>query len=94
MKRSALKRKVSRTKQQEDIKKYKKQRNLVFKLNSATKLQDFNNLETSKNSKPFWDKCRPYFSNKHAHGNSKLILIEKEETITNTNCLERNFVNR
>ena len=33
MKRSALKRKASRTKQQEDIIKYKKQRNLVVKLN-------------------------------------------------------------
>ena len=38
MKRSALKRKVSRTKQQEDISKYKKQQSLVFKLNRETKL--------------------------------------------------------
>ena len=53
MKRSALKRKASRTKQQEDIAKYKKQRNFVVKLNKETKLQYFNNLDTSKNSKPF-----------------------------------------
>ena len=33
MKRSALKRKATRTKQREDITKYKKQRNLVVKLN-------------------------------------------------------------
>ena len=83
MKRSAFKQKASRTKQQEDITKYKKQRNLVVKLNRETKLQYFNSLET-KASKPFWDKCRPYFSNKHAHGDSKIILIEKEvTTITN-----------
>ena len=85
MKRSALKRKASRTKQREDITKYKKQRNLVVRLNRETKLHYFNNLETSKNSKPFWDKCRPYFSKKHAHGDSKIILIEKEEITTNTN---------
>ena len=65
MKRSALKRKASRTKQQEDIIKYKKQQNLVVKINRETKLHYFNNLEASKNSEAFWDKCRPYFSNKH-----------------------------
>ena len=58
---------------------------MVVKLNRETKLHYFNNLETSKNSKPFWDKCRPYFSKKHAHGDSKIILIEKEEITTNTN---------
>ena len=38
-----------------------------------------------KISKSFWDKCRPYFSNKDVQGNSKVILIEKEEIITDTN---------
>ena len=85
MKRSALKRKASRTKQQEDIANYKKQRNFAVKLNKETKVMYFNNLDTSKNSKPFWDKCRPYFSNKRAHRDSKIILIEKEEITTNTN---------
>ena len=85
MKRSALKWKASRTKQQEDIANYKKQQNFVVKLNKEMKLQYFNTLDTSKNSKPFWDKCRPYFSNKCGHGDSKIILIEKEEITTNTN---------
>ena len=53
MKRSTLKQKASRTKQQEDITKYKKQQNLVVKLNRETKLHYSNNLETSNNSKPF-----------------------------------------
>ena len=30
----------------------------------------FENFETSKNFKPFWNKCKPYFSNKHAYGES------------------------
>ena len=53
MKRSALKRKSSRTKQQEDITKYKKQWNLVVELNRETKLHYFINLETSKNQNLF-----------------------------------------
>ena len=85
MKRSALKRKANRTKQQEDIIKYKKQRNLVVKLNRSMKLHCFSNLETSKNSEFFQDKCRSNFSNKHAHGDSKRIPIEKEEITSNTN---------
>ena len=28
---------------------------------------------------------KPYFSNKHAHGDSKIILIEKKNIITNKN---------
>ena len=90
MKRSALKGKASRTKQREDITKYKKQRNLVVRLNRETKLHYFNNLETSKNSKPFWDKCRRYFSNKRVHCDSKINLIEKEEIITNANEIVEN----
>ena len=58
---------------------------MVVKLNRDTRLHYFNNLETLKNPKPFWDKCRPYFSNKHVHGDSKIILIEKEEITKNTN---------
>ena len=85
MKRSTLKQKVSRTKQQEDITKYKKQQNLVVKFNRETKLHYFNNLETSNNSKPFQGKYRPYFSDKHVHGDSKIVLFEKEDITTNTN---------
>ena len=29
--------------------------------------------------KPFGDKCKPYFSNKHAKGDSNIMLIEKDE---------------
>ena len=84
-KRSQLKNKANKTKTLEDITKYKKQRNLVVKLNRESKTKYFDNIQTSKNSKPFWDKCKPYFSNKHAHGDSKIILIEKENIITNKN---------
>ena len=58
---------------------------MVVKLNRESKTQYFDNIQTTKNSKPFWDKCKPYFSNKHAHGDSKIILIEKENIIINKN---------
>ena len=85
MKRSQLKNKANRTKKLEDITKYKKQRNFVVKLNRESKTEYFDNIQTSENSKTIWDKCKPYFSNKHAHSDSKIILIEKENIITNKN---------
>ena len=89
MKRSELKSKANRTKQPKDISDYKKQRNLVVRLNKERRIEYFENLETSKNSKPFWNKCKPYFSNKHAHGESKIILIEKENvTLTSNEVVE------
>ena len=88
MKRSMLKSKANRTKPTEDISDYKKQRNLVVRLRKDRKTEYFENLET-KNSKPFWNKCKPYFSNKHAHGESKTILIEKENiTLTSNEVIE------
>ena len=83
MKRSQLKNKANRTKQLEDITKYKKQRNLVLKPNKESKTQYFDDVQTSKSSKLFWYKCKPFFSNKCAHGDSKIILIEKENIIIN-----------
>ena len=53
MKRSQLKIKANRPKQLEDTTKYQKQRNLVVKLNRESKTQYFDNIQASKNSKPF-----------------------------------------
>ena len=36
-------------------------------------------------SKPFWNECKLYFSNKHAYGDRKIILIEKEKITNNSN---------
>ena len=85
MKRSKLKNKANRTKLQDHIAKYKTQRNLVVKLNRHSKLHYFDNMEISKNSKPFWNECKTYFSSKHAHGDSKIIFTEKEEITNNSN---------
>ena len=89
MKRSELKSKANRTKRSKYISDYKKQRNLVVRLNTERRIEYFENLETSKNSKPFWTKCKPYFSNKDVHRESKIILIEKENvTLTSNEVVE------
>ena len=53
---------------------------MVGKLNKYKK-EYFENLNVATNSKVFWDKCSPYFSNKHAKGDSNIMLIEKDEIL-------------
>ena len=54
---------------------------MVVKLNKKYKKEHFENLNVATNSKPFWDTCKPYFSNKHAKGDSNIMLIEKDEIL-------------
>ena len=77
MKHSLLKNKANKSQLPVNLSKYKKQRNLVVKLNKKHKKQYFENLSVATNSKPFWDKRKPHFSNKHA----RVTLIEKDEKI-------------
>ena len=85
MKPLLLKNKANKTKQLENITQYMKKRNLIVKLNRESKTQYFDNMQTYENSKHFWNKSKPYFSNKHAHGVSKIILIKNECIIGNKN---------
>ena len=54
---------------------------MVVKRNKKHKKEYFENLSVATNSKLFWDKCKPYFSNKHAKGDSNIMLIEKDEIL-------------
>jgi len=76
MKRSQLKNKANKTQKTIDIRNYKKQRNHVVKLNKQYKKDHFDKLNPKKDSKPFWESCKPYFSNKHSFGSSNIALIE------------------
>ena len=69
MKRSPLRNKVNKSQLPAD------------KLNKKYKKEYFENLNVATNSKPFWDKCKPYFSNKNAKGDSNIMLIEKDEIL-------------
>ena len=53
-----------------DIKMYKQQRHYVVGLNKEVKFIYFNNLNCKKDAKSFWDKCEPYFLNKHSEGDT------------------------
>ena len=57
------------------------QRNLVVKLNKKNKKEYFENLNVPTTSKPFWDKHKSYFSNKHTKGDSNIVLIKKEDIL-------------
>ena len=81
MKRSKLKNIANKTKSASDIMNYKKQRNYVVQLNKKAKLEYFNNFDSSQESKPFWVKCKPYFSNKHSKADTDIILHEKGDII-------------
>ena len=64
-----------------DKQNYTKQRNLVPKLNKQIKKEYFDNIEDNTDSKNFWNKCKPYFSDKFNAGDYKILLIENKEII-------------
>ena len=76
MKRSQLKNKANKTEDTKDTLKYKKQGNHMVQLNNQSKQELFDSLNPFLDSKPFWKSCKPYFSNKHWLGDSKIALNE------------------
>ena len=92
MKRSKLKNKANKSQLSIDFSNYKRQRNLVTRLNKQCKIDYFNNImDTSITSKPFWNTCKPYFSNKHSKGDSKIMLIENDEVVVDNKCIANIF---
>ena len=81
MKRSKLKNKANKTKNHLDIMNYKKQRNYVTRLNKTARLECLNNLKLGKDNKPFCEKCKPYFTNKHRKADTDIMLNEKGELL-------------
>ena len=81
MKRSQLKNKANKTKAPDDFASYKTQRNLVVHLNKEAKHTFFDSLDTSKDSKPFWDNCKPYFNNKSGKNVNDIMLLEENESV-------------
>ena len=75
---SKLKNRANKSKDTRDIKMYKQQRNLVVRLNKDSKYSYFSNLDIRKESKPFWNACTPYFTNKHSRGDTSIMLVEKK----------------
>jgi hypothetical protein len=61
MKRSRLKNVANRTKLHADSQAYKKQRNLVVKLNKQHKQLYFDNISTKELTRSIWNLCKPFF---------------------------------
>ena len=49
-----------------------------MKLKKNRKKWFSNNLEIINNSKPFWDKRKPHFSNEHSKGDFDILTIEND----------------
>ena len=86
-----MKTKANKTHLPRDKQNYKKQQNLVTKLNKQFKKEYFDNIEDNTDYKDFWNKCKPYFSNKYNSGDSKIFLIENEEIINKSNDVANVF---
>ena len=91
MKTLPLKNKANKTRKSVDIFNYIKQRNLVVKINHKCKREYFDKLNVKTTTKPFWKTCKPYFSNKHSHGGSKITLIENDRIISENNKIAKTF---
>ena len=78
MKRSRLKKKAN---DPVDVGNYKKQRNLVVSLYIPAKSEYLNEVSNSESGRPFWETCKPYFSNKHARRDSKIMHIENDKML-------------
>ena len=81
MKRSKINNKANNTKNPLDIMNYKKQRKYMTKLNKILKLKYFNNLKLVKDNKPFCEKCKPYFIDKHSKVETNIMLNESGKLI-------------
>ena len=91
MKRSRLKNKANESKNPVDIANYKKQRNLVVLLNRQAKSEYFNEVSNTESSRPFWETCKLHFSNKHACGDSKIMLIENDKMLLKNEEIAEEF---
>lgn len=54
-------------------------------------MDNFDRLNPAKDSKPLWESCRPYFSNKNSFGDLKLALSENGELLTGNNKMTKTF---
>ena len=80
MKRSQLKTIANKTKSPTDMAGYKKQRNLVVKLNRQAKKRHFTNA--SKSTKCFWKAVNPYFSTKTIC-EDRILLVDDGKILSN-----------
>ena len=86
----ATKNEANKTSKVVDIFNYKKQRNLVIKINKECKRDYLDKLNIKTTTKQFSKTCKPYLSNKHSHG-AKNSLIEIDRIVSENNKIAKTF---
>ena len=98
MLRTNLKNIANKPKSEQDIRKFKDQRNLVVKLNIKAKRDYFKSIQFKSidNDKRFWKTVKQFFTNKN-HMSEKITLIEDCKIVSNdveiAECLNTHFTN-
>ena len=85
MTRSRLKNKANKSGKGEDLEAYKKQRNLVLKLNRKAKknfLKSCISTNDKMKNKTFRKLCKPFFTETGSHYDQNITLIEKKYSIS------------
>ena len=99
MNHSRLKRVANKTKHPKDIAEYKKQRNIVVRLNKEAKRTYYENLDPNEvgKNKVFWKTFKPLLSNNCHNGSNKITLIEDGSLLTDdkdiSECFNTYFTN-
>ena len=97
MKRAQLKNRSQKHPTDENIEKFKKQRNFCVSLLRKVKREFYNNLDTKimSDSKMFWSLVKPHFTGKSKQ-KTEINLIEKNEIVTNeeevAEIMNNNFI--
>ena len=83
MRRSTLKSKYLKSKSDEDLRTFKKQKNFTKRLAKKERVKYFANLDLNKytDNIKFWYTVKPMFSNR-GFGSNKITLVENGEVIT------------
>ena len=98
MTRSTLKNKANKSGKEEDLKAYKKQRNLFLKLSQKKNfLKSCISTNDKMKNKNFWKLCKPFFIEKGSQYDQNITLIEKKRSISEkhkvANIFNKYFVN-
>ena len=88
---SLIRNEIMRSGKEEDLKAYKKQQNLVLKLNRKAKknfLRSCISTNDKMKNKNLWKLCKPFFKEKGLQYNQNITLIEKKRSISENRKLQ------
>lgn len=91
MKRSRLKRVANTSGKDDDVRAFKKQRNLVVNINRQDKKTFFSNFGRSNMSKGFWKSVKPLFNEKAKYGKERITLVDKDILYNNDSDIANIF---